>query len=69
MVSVTKRPAKVTHRKENHMKCPKCKGALRKVAVAVRGASSKVISHQCMNCDYFSFEPESTKKVIEELRE
>ena len=51
------------------MKCPKCKADLRKVKVNVVGAKSKAVSYQCINCDYFEFEPISSKKVIEELRE
>jgi predicted nucleic-acid-binding Zn-ribbon protein len=49
------------------MKCPKCSHELKKVEVAVAGASSKAISYQCTNCDYFEFESESSKKVINEL--
>ena len=51
------------------MKCPKCDRNLRKVKVNVQGAENKVISYQCPKCDYFEFEPESSIKVIEELRE
>ena len=51
------------------MKCPNCKGNLRKVEVNVSGAKTKAISYQCNKCDYFEFEPDSSKKVIEELRE
>lgn len=51
------------------MKCPKCNSNLRKVEVKVHGAKNKAISYQCPNCDYFEFEPMSSKKVIEELRE
>ena len=51
------------------MKCPKCEGNLRKVEVKVAGAESKAVSYQCTNCDYFEFEPVSSKKVVEELRE
>jgi hypothetical protein len=51
------------------MKCPKCNSALRKVAVSVHGAKNKAISFQCTKCDYFEFEPASSKKVVEELRE
>src|SRR3989344_8638050 len=51
------------------MKCPKCSLNLRKVNVKVQGAENKVISYQCPNCDYFEFEPTSSKKAIEELRE
>ncbi|OGM01819.1 hypothetical protein A3K72_03395 [Candidatus Woesearchaeota archaeon RBG_13_36_6] len=51
------------------VKCPKCNSELKKVNVSVHGAQSKVISYQCPKCDYFEFEPESSKKVVEELRE
>jgi len=51
------------------MKCPKCNSDLRKVNVKVQGADNRAISYQCPKCDYFEFEPLSSKKVIEELRE
>jgi len=51
------------------MRCPKCNTTLRKTAVSVQGATNKAISYQCPKCDYFEFEPESSKKVVEELRE
>ena len=51
------------------MNCPQCNGKLKKVSVAVSGAASKVISYQCTKCDYSSFDPATSKKVIEELRE
>jgi hypothetical protein len=51
------------------MKCPKCDSSLKKVEVSVHGAKQKAISHQCTKCDYFEFESESSKKVVEELRE
>lgn len=51
------------------MKCPKCSSVLRKVEVGVEGAKSKALSHQCPKCDYFEFEPKSSKRVVEELRE
>lgn len=51
------------------MKCPKCNSNLRKVKVSVHGAENKAVSYQCPRCDYFEFEPMSSKKVIEELRE
>lgn len=51
------------------MNCPKCNSNLRKVEVKVHGARQKVISYQCPNCDYFEFEPISSQKVVEELRE
>ena len=51
------------------MKCLKCNSDLRKVNVKVQGADNRAISYQCPKCDYFEFEPLSSKKVIEELRE
>lgn len=51
------------------MKCPQCGAELKKVAVKVHGAESKALSYQCPECDYFEFEPLSSGKVIEELRE
>ncbi len=51
------------------MNCPKCEKKLRKIQVKVEDASQKVTSYQCNSCDYFSFEPISSQKVIEELRE
>ena len=51
------------------MKCPKCNSVLKRVLVSVSGAEAKAISYQCAECDYFEFEPESSKKVVEELRE
>ena len=51
------------------MKCPNCSGNLKKVEVNVAGAKAKAISYQCTKCDYFEFESNSSKKVIEELRE
>ena len=51
------------------MRCPKCNANLKKVQVKVHGASNKAVSYQCPKCDYFEFEPESSRKVVEELRE
>lgn len=51
------------------MKCQNCSSELKKVEVKVHGAKSKAISYQCPNCDYFEFEPISSQKVIQELRE
>ena len=51
------------------MKCPKCDSELKKINVKVHGAENKVTSYQCSKCDYFEFEPMSSVKVIEELRE
>lgn len=51
------------------MRCPKCSSVLRKVEVSVHGATRKAVSYQCPKCSYFEFEPESSRKVVEELRE
>ena len=51
------------------MKCPKCSSTLRRVLVTVEGARRKAVSNQCPKCGYFEFEPESSRKVVEELRE
>ena len=51
------------------MKCPNCLSELRKVPVSVHGATQKAVSYQCTNCDYFEFEPQSSQKVLAELRE
>ena len=51
------------------MKCPQCDAELRKVAVAVHGATQKAVSYQCTSCDYFEFEPQYSQKVLAELRE
>ena len=51
------------------MICPKCSAELKKVEVKVSGAKNKVVSYQCPTCDYFEFEPISSQKVVEELRE
>ena len=49
------------------MRCPECKSNLKKVEVSVHGAKSKATSYQCSKCDYFEFEPLSSRKVVEEL--
>ena len=49
--------------------CPNCKTKLKKILVKVAGAKTKAVSYQCSKCKYFEFEPESSKKVITELRE
>lgn len=51
------------------MKCPSCNATLKKVEVTVSGATSAVTSYQCSACDYFEFEPVSSRKVIQELQE
>ena len=48
--------------------CPNCDINLKKVLVGVEGAKNKVVSYQCSKCDYFEFEPTSSKKVINELQ-
>ena len=50
------------------MKCPRCNSELRRVEVNVYGAKNKAVSHQCPKCDYFEFEKESSKKVLDELK-
>src|SRR3989338_6460629 len=54
---------------DDKMKCPKCSSSLKKIEVGVEGAKNKAVSYQCTKCDYFEFEPQSSQKVIEELRE
>lgn len=51
------------------MKCPQCNTTLKSVAVKVHGAINQAISYQCPKCDYFAFEPLSSQKVVQELRE
>ena len=60
---------KRAQKSEGFPTCPKCEANLRKVEVKVQGAKSKAVSYQCPDCDYFEFEPVSSKKVVEELRE
>ena len=50
-------------------KCPKCNHNMKKIKVEVEDAKNKVDSYQCTECGYFEFEKDSSKKVIEELRE
>jgi len=54
---------------KNNNKCPNCKSKIREVYVTIAGAKNKVLSRQCTKCDYFEFEQNTSKKVIEELRE
>jgi hypothetical protein len=51
------------------MKCPKCNSDLKKVEVEIEDAKTLAISYQCSKCDYYSFEPQSTMKIINELKE
>jgi rubredoxin len=50
------------------MKCPDCKTQMKEVEVKVEGANQKVKSYQCLSCNYVDFEPETSKKVIAELK-
>ena len=50
------------------MICPECNKELEKVEVNIEDVKTPVISYQCPNCDYFNFEPESTMKVIKEIK-
>lgn len=52
----------------NKMKCPNCESILKKVNVKIEDAESKAVSHQCPNCDYFTFEPKSTLRIIKEIK-
>lgn len=56
-------------RKSERKKCPECGAILKRVMVKVQGALTRAVSYQCLNCDYFEFEPISSQKVIEELKE
>ena len=51
------------------MNCPNCGAKLKQIAVSVYGAKSKASSYQCPNGDYIEFEPASSEKVLEELRQ
>ena len=51
------------------MRCPKCNSDLKKVEVEIEDAKTPLISYQCSKCDYYSFEPQSTMKIIKELKE
>ena len=51
------------------MRCPKCSSDLKKVEVEIEDAKTPAISYQCPKCDYYSFEPQSTLKIIKELKE
>lgn len=50
-------------------KCPECNSQMKKISVGVDGARKKAISYQCKKCGYFEFEPESSAKVVKELKE
>lgn len=50
------------------MNCHECNSEMKEIKVSVQGAKNKVISYPCPKCDYFEFEPESSKNVIKELK-
>lgn len=50
------------------MKCPQCSSELKKVFVSVEGARQKATSFQCPKCSFIEYDPISSKKVVEELR-
>lgn len=54
---------------EKFLTCPKCNSELRKVEVDIEDTKTPAISYQCENCDYYSFEPESTMKIIDEIKQ
>ncbi len=58
-----------TNKMKTKLICPNCMSKLKKAEVDIEDAKNKVISYQCPKCDYFSFEPETTMKVVRELRE
>lgn len=49
--------------------CPRCGKMLEQVPVSVWGAKSKVLSRQCLSCDYFDFDQATGQKVLEELHQ
>lgn len=51
------------------MNCPNCNAKLKKIKVDVEDATTKAISYQCPNCDYFTFEPKSAVEVVREIKE
>ena len=50
------------------MNCPKCATKMEEIDVKVFGSRKKAKSFQCGNCEYFEFDPVSSKEVVEELR-
>lgn len=48
--------------------CPNCKSKLNKVKVEIEDAETKAISYQCPNCNFFTFDPENTLKIIKEIK-
>lgn len=50
------------------MKCPECKKQMREVEVKVEGAKQLVKSYQCSFCDHVDFDPQTSQKVIAELK-
>ncbi len=50
------------------MECPNCKTEMQKVMVKVGGAREEVVSFQCRKCKQIDFEPESARRVVQELK-
>ncbi len=50
------------------MNCPNCNSKLKKVKVSIEDASTKAVSYQCPNCDYYTFDPKSSVQVIREIK-
>jgi uncharacterized Zn ribbon protein len=51
------------------MICPNCSKKLKKVEVDIEDSKTKAISYQCLDCDYFTFEPKSSIQVLREIKE
>ncbi len=60
---------KLKMKSKKSMACPKCNSELKRVEVNIEDAKTPAVSYQCDKCDYYSFEPESTMKIIDEIRE
>lgn len=41
---------------------------MKEIEVKIEGADQKVKSYQCLSCDHIDFEPETSNKVIAELK-
>lgn len=54
---------------EKFLTCPKCNSELKKALVDIEDATTSAITYQCKDCDYYSFEPESTMKIIDEIKQ
>jgi hypothetical protein len=51
------------------MICPNCGSKLKKTKVEIEDAKARAISYQCVNCDYFTFDPKSAVEVVREIKE